>query len=75
MDWIKLFTEKNVGKLDRAIRIFFGVILFSLAIFLHVGQIVRTILGLLGVIGIITGIMGHCIIYSLLKLSTLQIES
>ena len=69
---VRLLSEKNVGKLDRAVRMFLGVILFFLAILLQAGQVVRTILGLLGVIGIITGVMGHCVTYSLLGWSTLE---
>jgi hypothetical protein len=73
MDWAKLFGEKNIGKLDRAIRILLGIILFILAIILpQAGPVLRTIFGLLGVVGIITGIMGHCLIYSLLRWSTLR---
>lgn len=72
MDWSKLFIENNVGKTDRTVRIAVGLVLFILAIVLQIGQIPRTVLGLVGVVGIATGIMGHCVIYSLFGWNTLK---
>jgi hypothetical protein len=59
--------KKNVGKVDRCIRIVLGVVLLSLIVFLSGG--IRWI-GLIGLIPLITGIMGYCPLYSLLKIKT-----
>lgn len=57
--------KSNVGKVDRIIRILVGVLL--------VGNIfygVQSPIGWLGVILIVTGIMGACPLYSILKMNT-----
>lgn len=50
--------EKNEGKLDRAIRIGIGLVLLSLT---FVGP--RTPWGLLGVVPLLTGLVGFCPLY------------
>ncbi len=59
--------KQNVGKVDRWIRIVIGVVLLSLIVFLSGG--IRWI-GLIGLIPLITGLVGYCPIYSLLKIKT-----
>ena len=59
--------KKNVGQVDRWIRIIVGVVLLSLILFLSGG--IRWI-GLIGLIPLITGLVGTCPIYSILKIST-----
>ena len=59
--------KKNVGQVDRWIRIVVGVAILSLLVFLS-GPI-RWI-GLVGLIFIVTGIVGYCPIYGLLKIRT-----
>ena len=59
--------KQNVGKVDRRIRIVLGVVLLSLIVFLSGG--IRWI-GLIGLIPLITGLVGTCPIYSILKIST-----
>ena len=59
--------KKNVGQVDRWIRIIVGVALLSLILFLSGG--IRWI-GLIGLIPLITGLVGYCPIYSLLKIKT-----
>ena len=59
--------KKNVGQVDRWIRIIVGVALLSLILFLSGG--IRWI-GLIGLIPLITGLVGYCPIYSLLKIRT-----
>jgi hypothetical protein len=56
---------KNEGRADRAIRIIAGVLLLSLAI---VGP--KTAWGLLGLVPLLTGIVGSCPIYRLLGIDT-----
>ena len=59
--------KQNVGRVDRWIRIVLGVVLLSLIVFLSGG--IRWI-GLIGLIPLITGILGYCPIYSILKIKT-----
>jgi hypothetical protein len=55
----------NEGTLDRAIRIALGLVAISLA---FIGP--RTPLGFIGVIPLVTGIVGFCPLYRLFGLST-----
>lgn len=55
----------NVGTLDRAIRIVLGLALISLT---FVGP--HSLLGLVGLIPLATGLVGFCPLYRLLGLST-----
>ncbi|MEA5048822.1 MAG: DUF2892 domain-containing protein [Eubacteriales bacterium] len=59
--------KKNVGTVDRWVRIVLGVALLSLIVFLSGG--IRWI-GLIGLIPLLTGIVGYCPLYSLFKIST-----
>ena len=59
--------KKNDGQLDRWIRIILGLAVLSLLVFLS-GPI-RWI-GLVGLVFIITGIVGYCPIYGLFKIRT-----
>ena len=59
--------KKNMSNLDRGIRIVVGVAVLSLIVFLSGG--IRWI-GLLGLIPLLTGIVGFCPLYSLLKIKT-----
>jgi len=60
----------NQGTLDRAIRIVAGIVLLSLV---FVGP--RTLIGLVGVIPLLTGIAGFCPLYRLVGLSTRPVEA
>jgi hypothetical protein len=55
----------NEGTLDRAIRIVVGVALLSLTL---VGP--KSLLGLIGVVPLLTGLVGFCPLYRLVGLST-----
>jgi hypothetical protein len=55
----------NEGTLDRAIRIVVGIGLLSLTL---VGP--RSLLGLIGVVPLLTGLVGCCPLYRLVGLST-----
>ncbi len=59
--------KKNMGQVDRWIRIVLGIVLLSLVFFLSGG--IRWI-GLIGFIPLITGIFEYCPLYALLKIST-----
>ncbi|MBN2797374.1 MAG: DUF2892 domain-containing protein [Clostridia bacterium] len=59
--------KKNVGQLDRIIRIILGLVLLSLFFFLDGG--LRWI-SLLGIVFIATGLMNFCPLYIPLKINT-----
>jgi len=61
--------KPNEGGLDRALRIVLGLVLLSLVV---VGP--KTYLGLIGLVPLITGIIGYCPLYSLLKLNTCGVK-
>ncbi len=55
----------NVGTVDRVIRVIVGVVLIGLAL---VGP--KTPWGWIGVIPLVTGLIGYCPLYSLLGIRT-----
>jgi membrane-associated protease RseP (regulator of RpoE activity) len=59
--------NKNVGKIDRWIRIILGIAILSLLVFLN-GSIKW--IGLIGLIPLLTGLLNYCPIYALLGIST-----
>ena len=64
--------KRNMSNLDRIIR----VILAALFAYLYFGGIVTGVLGIilvvLGVVFLLTSIVGFCPLYALLKISTLK---
>lgn len=56
---------RNVGKNDRLLRIIIGVGLLSLTV---IGP--KSMWGLIGLIPLVTGLVGTCALYSMLGLST-----
>lgn len=62
---------RNVGGIDRVVRIILGVVSLSLVSLVFVGPQTRwAYLGLLGLIPLVTGIIGHCEPYKLLGINT-----
>lgn len=59
----------NEGTLDRAVRVVIGVVLLSLV---FVGP--QTLWGLVGIVPLLTGIVGFCPAYKLFGLSTCPVE-
>ena len=59
--------KQNVGRVDRWIRIAVGIVVLSLLVFIS-GP--ARWFGLIGLVPLITGILGYCPIYSLLKMKT-----
>jgi hypothetical protein len=55
----------NIGTIDKTARIIVGVVVLSLMIW---GP--RTAWGLLGLVPLVTGLVGFCPLYSVLKIST-----
>ena len=58
---------KNVGTVDRIIRIVLGLALLCLLFILHGAS---RFWGLIGLIPLITGLVGYCPLYSLLNIKT-----
>jgi hypothetical protein len=61
--------KKNVGGIDRILRIVAGIVLLSLTV---VGP--KTMWGLVGIVPILTGSLSFCPFYPLLGLSTCPLE-
>ncbi|MFH0131874.1 DUF2892 domain-containing protein [Variovorax sp. VaC1] len=59
------FLSNNVGTLDRAVRIGAGVLLIALAAMGTIG-----VWGYIGVVPLLTGVVGTCPAYSLFGFST-----
>ncbi|WP_421697068.1 YgaP family membrane protein [Ancylobacter sp.] len=58
---------RNIGPIDKAVRIVLGLVLLSL-IFVLQGEL-RWV-GLIGVVPLLTALVGNCPLYSVLGLST-----
>jgi len=72
MDIVKLLLERNEATWDRLLRVVVGVAIIAAFTFGIVGaDLVGYIILLIGLIGIFTGISGHCLVYTLLGISTL----
>jgi hypothetical protein len=61
--------HRNEGTIDRALRVLLGIALLSLT---FVGP--HTWWGLVGLVPLLTGIVGSCPLYSLLGLSTCPLQ-
>ena len=57
--------KRNVGNLDRIIRIAIGLVLAGLALTGSIG-----LWGYLGIIPLLAGVVGNCPVYTLLGIST-----
>lgn len=60
---------RNVGGLDKMLRIGAGVVLLLLGLFDPLGW-----WGLIGVVPLVTGLMGNCPVYSLVGLNTCPLD-
>ena len=61
--------SKNEGTLDRALRVVLGLVLLSLV---FVGP--QTMWGLVGIIPLVTGLVGVCPVYSVLGIKTCRVK-
>jgi len=61
--------KRNLGKLDRIIRIIVGVALIAAAATGQIGW-----WGWLGIVPLATALMGSCVLYSLLGINTCRID-
>ena len=67
---MKNLLVRNEHAVDRALRVVLGVVLIALV---FVGP--RTPWGLLGIVPLVTGLVGSCPIYTLLGISTCPVRS
>ncbi|MFN2114248.1 MAG: DUF2892 domain-containing protein [Anaerolineae bacterium] len=65
---------KNVGNVDKIIRIVLGLVLLGAAIFMDLSTTLQVILFVVAAIALITGLLGTCPLYSLLGFSTSDTE-
>jgi len=65
-----MVTNKNVGLADRIIRIILGVILIYVGWVVWENNTAGIVIDVVGVILIITGIIGYCSIYKIFKINT-----
>jgi hypothetical protein len=63
--------EKNVGMIDRVVRIIIGIVLIAVFALNMVAAPWSYLVALIGVIALVTGAVGTCALYSLLGMNTL----
>lgn len=63
--------EKNVGMIDRVIRILLGIVLLYIFVVNMITAPWSYLVALIGLILLVTGIVGTCPLYSLLGMNTL----
>lgn len=61
---------RNESNLDRALRIILGLVLLSLV---FIGP--QTLWGLVGLVPLVTGLLGSCPVYSVLGISTCPVKT
>jgi hypothetical protein len=63
--------EKNVGMIDRVVRIIIGIVLIAVFALGWVAAPWSYLVALIGIIALVTGAVGTCALYSLLGMNTL----
>lgn len=66
--------EKNVGKVDKVLRIAIGLILLVLGLFFTGGWFAKVLI-ILGFIGLVTGFAAKCPVYAVFKVNTAKKSS
>ncbi len=61
--------SKNEGTLDRALRVILGLVLLSLV---FIGP--QTLWGLIGIVPLVTGLVGICPVYSVFGIKTCSVK-
>jgi hypothetical protein len=65
----------NVGMVDRIVRVILGIVLIAYAIPVGFAATGWNWVGWIGVIPLVTGLLGNCPLYSLLGVSTCPVRS
>ena len=63
--------EKNVGMIDRIIRVIIGIVLIVVFALHKVAAPWSYLVLLIGIIALVTGVFGTCALYSLIGIDTL----
>jgi len=61
--------KQNVGAIDRVLRIALGIVMAAIGLFVLKGT-VGTVVGIVGLIPLVTGLVGFCPLYLPFKFST-----
>jgi hypothetical protein len=61
---------KNVGRVDRTVRIVLGLLFLSIGLFSNLGTIGKTISLVLAAVGLVTGFLNYCPLNALLGINT-----
>jgi hypothetical protein len=64
--------EKNVGMIDRVIRVILGIVLIVVFALHKVAAPWSYLILLIGLIALVTGVVGTCALYSILGMSTAE---
>lgn len=62
--------NKNIGFLDRVVRLLGGALLLALGLFVIPNNIVRGVAIVLGLIAVLESFIGYCYLYQLLEIDT-----
>jgi len=66
--------KKNMGTLDRAVRILIAIILVILILTGKISGTLAWVLGIISVVFLLTSIIGWCLLYVTLGISTIKKE-
>ncbi len=63
--------SKNVGSIDRTLRLILGIIALAYSIYYGIGSLISLIILILGIVLILTAVVSYCPIYTILKFDTI----
>jgi len=66
--------KKNVGSIDRIIRLFVGLFAIVMSIIVGLNSIVSIIILVVGIVVLLTSIISYCPMYAILKVDTAFIK-
>lgn len=66
--------NKNVGKVDRVIRVILGIVLIVLGVLFQLNGQGLWWLALIGAVSLITGLVGFCGLYRVFGISTCPVD-
>jgi hypothetical protein len=61
--------KQNVGGIDRVLRVVLGIVMAAIGLFVLKGTL-GTVVGIIGLIPLVTGLVGFCPLYLPFKFST-----
>ena len=63
--------SKNVGSIDRIIRLFIGLFAIAMSIFVGFNSVISIIALIVGIVVLLTSLISFCPIYTLLRVDTI----